>query len=217
MKIMKIVFRDLDLEVTDTPKLRGSIASKFPDLSLLHHHMGEDKFLYHYPRIQYKVVDGVPMIIGFKEGIDILKKIYCDIGELKIGHINTTNLQSEISIDVAEQSFGESKNLVEYYFVTPWMALNQKNHKLFVTSAREKNDKLLNSILIGNVLSLSKSVGYRVKSQIYTKLSLVQEKATLKNNEMLTFRGRFTINFNIPDYLGIGKSVSRGFGTIKKS
>ena len=31
------------------------------------------------------------------------------------------------------------------------------------------------------------------------------------------FVGKFKVNFKIPDYLGLGKSVSRGFGTIKKS
>jgi hypothetical protein len=30
------------------------------------------------------------------------------------------------------------------------------------------------------------------------------------------FLGTFSINFEIPDYWGIGKSVSRGFGTVKK-
>lgn len=33
---------------------------------------------------------------------------------------------------------------------------------------------------------------------------------------MLGFLGRFSVNFDIPDYWGIGKSVRRGFGTVKK-
>jgi hypothetical protein len=32
---------------------------------------------------------------------------------------------------------------------------------------------------------------------------------------MLGFLGTFSMNFEIPDYWGIGKSVSRGFGTVK--
>jgi len=31
------------------------------------------------------------------------------------------------------------------------------------------------------------------------------------------FLGTFSVNFEIPDYWGIGKSVSRGFGTVKKT
>ncbi|MCD6152972.1 MAG: hypothetical protein J7J07_03575, partial [Syntrophobacterales bacterium] len=32
---------------------------------------------------------------------------------------------------------------------------------------------------------------------------------------MLGFLGAFSVNFEIPDYWGIGKSVSRGFGTVR--
>ena len=33
---------------------------------------------------------------------------------------------------------------------------------------------------------------------------------------MIGFFGTFQVNFNLPDYIGLGKSISRGFGTIKK-
>lgn len=33
---------------------------------------------------------------------------------------------------------------------------------------------------------------------------------------MLVFLECFPVNFEISDYWGIGKSVSRGFGTVKK-
>ncbi|MBW2005424.1 MAG: hypothetical protein JRI72_12640, partial [Deltaproteobacteria bacterium] len=31
------------------------------------------------------------------------------------------------------------------------------------------------------------------------------------------FYSAFSVNFEIPDYWGIGKSVSRGFGTVKRA
>jgi len=36
----------------------------------------------------------------------------------------------------------------------------------------------------------------------------------LKKVEMAAFTGSFVTNFTIPDYFGLGKSISRGFGTI---
>jgi len=36
------------------------------------------------------------------------------------------------------------------------------------------------------------------------------------NTPMLSFLGTFSVNFEISDYWGIGKSVSRGFGTVKR-
>ncbi|MDD3175568.1 MAG: CRISPR-associated endonuclease Cas6 [Candidatus Nanoarchaeia archaeon] len=34
--------------------------------------------------------------------------------------------------------------------------------------------------------------------------------------EILAFKGDFKINFILPDYIGLGKSVSRGYGNVRK-
>jgi hypothetical protein len=33
---------------------------------------------------------------------------------------------------------------------------------------------------------------------------------------MTGFKGTFSVNFELPDYIGLGKSASRGFGAIIK-
>lgn len=216
MKLMKIVFSDLDLKLRDTPKLRGAVASKFPGYSLLHHHIEKNRFIYQYPRIQYKIINDRPLIIGIEEGIDVLERIYGQLGELQLGPCET-ELHSEVRIDVVDQLFGDCEDLVEYRFVTPWLALNQKNYERFATGNKESNDKLLKSILIGNILSLAKSLGYKIENRVYAKPRLTGSRVNFKNKSMITFFGSFVVNFHIPDYLGLGKSVSRGFGTVVRN
>ena len=215
MKVMKIFFSDLDLKVRDTPKLRGAVASKFPGYSLLHHHVEKNRFIYQYPRIQYKIINDRPLIIGIEEGIDVLERIYGQLGELQLGACET-ELHSEVRIDVVDQLFGDCEDLVEYRFVTPWLALNQKNYQRFARGNKESNNELLKSILIGNILSLAKSLGYKIENRIYAKLRLTSSRVNFKNKSMITFVGSFVVNFHIPDYLGLAKSVSRGFGTVKR-
>ena len=215
MKVMNISYTDLDLKARDTPKLRGAVASKFPGYLLLHHHIEEDRLLYQYPRIQYKIINGCAMIIGVEEGIDVLKNIYNKLGEVRLD-FTETEFNQEIKIKVANWLFGDCDDLVEYRFITPWMALNQKNYKRFMRGSKESNDKLLKSTLTGNILSLAKSLGYKIKARIYVRPKLSISKVNFKSNSMITFRGNFIVNFHIPDYLGIGKSVSRGFGTVKR-
>ena len=66
-------------------------------------------------------------------------------------------------------------------------------------------------------MSLSKSLGYVVTEQIKIEsLNLKETDCFLKGTPMLGFLGTFSVNFEIPDYWGIGKSVSRGFGTVVK-
>jgi len=45
---------------------------------------------------------------------------------------------------------------------------------------------------------------------------LKEIKVNLKGKSMTAFTGIFKTNFYLPDYLGIGKSVSRGFESIRR-
>jgi len=57
---------------------------------------------------------------------------------------------------------------------------------------------------------------YTMGLYVVESLSLQEHKTLLKSTPMLGFLGTFSVNFEIPDYWGIGKSVSRGFGTVKR-
>lgn len=45
---------------------------------------------------------------------------------------------------------------------------------------------------------------------------IVKNTHQVEITPMLGFLGTFSVNFEIPDYRGTGKSVSRGVGTVKR-
>jgi len=63
---------------------------------------------------------------------------------------------------------------------------------------------------------MSKGLKYTVDKEIKLDTRLRQVRSSYKRREIIAFRGDFVVNFNIPDLFGIGKSVSRGFGTVKR-
>jgi len=194
-------------------KLRGFFATKFNEYILLHQHKG-DKFVYRYPLIQYKMIDKNPIIIGINEGAEVLKEIYNKSEYLKLGNSKYKLFGMELKF--REQEFGISESPINYSFLTPWFALNQDNFKEFVKlTFKEQQDKL-KKLLAGNLLSMSKTLGYTVKETIVVETKLRKTRSSLKRTEIMVFKGEFQVNFNIPGLLGIGKSVSRGFGTIKR-
>jgi len=195
--------------------LRGYFARKFPQYTLLHHHIDNKGFLYKYPLVQYKVARKKPMIIVIKEGIEMFQEIYNQIKELTLG--NDTYKVVEKNIIIKEQDFGITDNSVNYQFLTPYLALNQENYEKYQrTEDRKQKIEMLSKILIGNILSISKSLSYVVLDEIKVKTKLRQVKTKLKDVPFTGFLGEFDVNFNLPDYIGLGKSVSRGFGTIVK-
>lgn len=198
----------------DIPKIRGYFGSRFPQYIQLHHHIEANKFIYAYPLVQYKVLNYTPTIIGINEGAAVLKKIQHQVNELKIGE--TIIPVTEKSITVTEQIFGLDEQLHFYKFITPWLGLNQKNYQLYRAADNDNRLQLLNRILIGNLLALSKAFGYTVPDQIMISSDTQLKMTKLKGTGMTGFRGLFATNFIIPDLLGVGKSVSRGFGTVKQ-
>jgi len=194
-------------------KLRGFFATKFNEYVLLHQHHG-DKFIYSYPLIQYKILNKTPTIIGINEGIDVLKEIYDGYDSIKLGDSEYKIFERGISIK--EHEFGTSEKFQKYHFLTPWFALSQKNFEEYMKLDLEKRKEKLRKIMIGNIISMSKGLKYTVDKEIKLDTKLRQVHSSFKGREIIAFKGEFIVNFNIPDLFGIGKSVSRGFGTVKK-
>lgn len=195
-------------------ELRGFFATRFNEYTELHQHHA-DKFIYRYPVVQYKIIRGVPKVIGINEGAEVLRQIYDEYQEIRLG-ANTYQVV-ERSISMREEEFGISDTVRFYEFETPWFALNQENsHTFYELKSNEERDKFLRKTLTGNIISMSKSLHYQVPDRIVCDLSVTMRKDHLKDVSVMTFMGTFKTNFIIPDFLGLGKSVSRGFGTVRQ-
>lgn len=195
-------------------QLRGFFASKFNEYTLLHQH-NTDKFIYAYPLVQYKMIHKVPTVIGINEGANVLSEIYDKYNEIRLNNDVYEIVEREISYK--KEQFGISDKFYTYKFETPWFALNQENFTdRYQRMGSEEQKELLRKTLVGNILSMSKSLGYSVPSQIKCEPNLQPGIGSMKGVKIATFKGEFMVNFLIPDYFGLGKSVSRGFGTVKR-
>ena len=213
IKLVKVFYGNLNLKQRDSEKIRGYLLNKYIDNDLMHNH-NEEKFIYRYPRVQYKVIDNKPVLIGIEEAVDLISKIGIIEDEINIEGIkfdvSTKNIVKEdLNIEVLN-------DYVEYDFLTPWIAINQKNISKYKNSNKFEREEILEKILIGNILSMSKSLGVFIDKKIYCKVNLEEIKVDLKNIKYIAFKGSFSVNINLVNYLGVGKAVSKGFGTIKR-
>ncbi|ASW42778.1 MULTISPECIES: CRISPR-associated endonuclease Cas6 [Eubacteriales] len=212
VEICKLTFNNLNLSPRYSEKIRGYLGNKYIDNNLMHNH-DNDKFIYRYPLVQYKVINNKPIIIGINEAAQIIANIGVEEDNIIINGVNYDSLEN--SIIKKTYDFGEAEDYIEYKFETPWIALSQKNNSLYKAANEIKKEDLLKKILIGNIISMSKGFNYTVKEEIKCWINLKETEVNLKGIKHTAFLGNFKVNFYIPDYLGLGKSVSRGFGTIK--
>lgn len=216
VKLIEIKFLSNKIRKRNIPKFRGFLANKYQNYNLIHNHLNNGKFRYSYPQIQFKTIDQHPAIVGIDEGIDVLKKVFLELDNLKIGH--KVHQVNEKSIRIIENDFGSANEYVDYKFISPWMALNQKNYNKFVKMTKFKQQQFLKHLLRENLKTISKGFNYTIPDIETINVDGVfnNTNVNFKNISMLCFYGKFRMNFHIPDFLGIGKQVARGFGMVKR-
>ena len=211
----QIMFPDISLHPHYAHKLRGYFGNLFKEKSpLLHNHYESGELRYAYPLVQYKIIDSVPMLLGINEGAELLIELFLKIKELQLEDEKFPIYSKNITNKITE--IGVSNDLIQYKFKTMWMGLNQNNFSKYINllPGKEK-EEFLNKILIGNILSFCKGINFRLDEQLYAKVKVAEKTSAFKNKRMTVFAGGFLTNAILPDYIGLGKAVSRGFGAIK--
>ncbi len=218
IQICRIRFPEIELQTRDAHKLRGYFGNLFKEHSpLLHNHWENGDFRYRYPVIQYKVIDKTPTLVGIEEGAILLPQLFLKIKEIDIdGRSYPVHAKN---IEVASHTAGFSSTLEEYDFQTLWMALNQQNYQIYskLMDEREKHE-MLNSILIGHILSFFRNMKIELNKEekLFARVDVIEKATNFKDNKMIAFAGKFVVNALLPDWIGLGKSSARGFGTIKR-
>ena len=204
---------DLSLSEEDSYLFRGYIANRFSQYDIVHNHSSNTgKLLYRYPLLQYKVLHQRAVIISVGPvALRVFKEIFAQIDELIIGRHRLTI--RDRAWEITREPFGIAELTRHYRFLSPWMALNQKNFAKYKQLDPQGKQDLLSHCLVGNLLSMSTSLRYRVLDKIRVRHRLSEKSVLLKGQNMLGFVGTFAVNFHIPDFLGLGKSCSRGFGS----
>ncbi len=196
--------------------LRGFFANSFSEV-LFHNHIGDGKYRYGYPLIQYKIIDGKPTVVGLNEGANLICHYFLDIDKLILRDEVFTEFEKTLFVDEIEMVF-ESTLKYTYRFLTPWMALNQQNYNIYSEGEDKPNfdkNEFLQRLLVGNILSYAKATGCWLDSQVFVLPILKSIPVKFKNQQMIGFGGEFHSNLKLPELIGLGNSTARGFGTIR--
>ena len=210
---MRVSYPDIQVPQWQGRRLRGFFGSNQDAGSLLHNHE-KDGVAYRYPLVQYKVIHGTPTIVAIEDGISA---VYPLVMERETLHLGDQEYDcGKIVFDLHKDIIGDRKDARSYRFLSPWFALNQGNYRTYQASSQEERTLLLEKILVGNVLSLAKGLGITVETQLYASCQLRSGTVQFKGETVTSFWGTFRINYDLPELCGIGKSISRGFGTVSQ-
>lgn len=214
-KLLTLTFPHLQLAQRDAPKLRGYFADAFgQDSVLFHNHTEEGGFRYAYPLIQYKVLGGVPSVMGVNEGAEDLLAAFMDLHELELEGVKVPINAKELTMDNSPAGVGSTLN--EYRFVTPYFPFTQQNYQEFRALPPAEEPGRLNELVRNHLIQALRGVGVEVTpaTPLLVSARLRPVRVNFKNQRMQMYLGHFTANVDFPSGLGIGKSTARGFGTV---
>jgi len=197
---------------------RGAIIEKVGrQHHLFHQHCTKDKLIYRYPLIQYKRIQKHPGILCLGEGVDEIHKLF----GLNNWAINLKGKTVDLSVDVLTLNsfeFGISQRTYSYKLVN-WIGLNEKNYQSYqkATGLKERLE-ILERVLIGNILSMAKGLNWHINERVEVAVQKISrtKSVTHKNTSLISFDLELLSNVKLPDYIGLGKSVSHGFGIVIK-
>ncbi|MGD9489451.1 MAG: CRISPR-associated endonuclease Cas6 [Calditrichaceae bacterium] len=217
VRTIRLTFPVDSFTPADIPRLRAFLARQFPDYHEFHNHTGNGGFRWVYPEIQFKFIKGVPCIVGYGPAIDILAGAFMKIQRIEINHKIIE--VPERSIEFNQYELGMSPKFIRYRFSSPWMALNEENYRKYNRLDPIEQESMLNRILWGNIRTLAHAFDYWIEDQDALRVSghFKMKTQKFKGTVMSTFMGEFIANFFLPDDLGLGKQVARGYGAIRKA
>jgi len=213
--VLTIQFQN-EISWSEIPFLRGAVIQALHGQAnvLYHNHTG-DSYRYAYPLIQYKRIRNKAAIFCLKEGTEA-------IGEF-LSEGNFSCLLGDRSVEMEIEKVLSRKHTVQAwdslfrYRIRRWLPLNAENYRKY-GEIDECAGKIsfLENILIANLLSFAKGIGIHIESKIQCKLSSLSEpyQVTNKHVKLMAFDAEFKTNMSLPDYVGIGKNASIGYGVV---
>lgn len=218
MKKIRILNVSFDTEIAkhEIPAFRGAIVDKVGRENVLfHNHISNNEFRYKYPLIQYKTSRGNPAIMCIDYGVDEIHKFF----ENKNWDINISGRKLEMKINQLKMNQFTMQVWDKRfdYQIRNWIALNTENYRKYqeLTSLAEQLN-MLESILKANILSFAKGIDWHVDRDIEVGITnlVSQRPVRLKKQKVIGFNLDFSTNVFLPNGIGLGKSVSLGFGKV---
>ena len=195
---------------------RGAIINAVDNSDVLfHNHTDGDGFRYAYPLIQYKRINRKAAITCIGEGTEAIGKFFSSCNfDVVLGNRNMT---LEVESVRAHKTLVQVWDSVFTYHLRKWLPLNQENYRKYeALDSIVERYTFLERLLTGNILSFAKSMGVYFDKQVECKITSADEPRIVnyKGVQMMSFDVEFKSNVSLPDYIGLGKGVSLGFGTV---
>lgn len=186
---------------------------------LFHNHSGdEQKVIYRYPLIQYKLLnEGHAGIVCLEEGTNDIHQLFqVQNLDLRIGRKQQVFKVMDMQLRYYDLSLTDE---LTAYRITNYLPFNQQRYARWqsLEGDEEARAELLTATLRGNILAFAKGLNWWIDGRVQVSLEQLSlpRVVRFKGQQLLAFDLNFSTNVNLPLWIGLGKGGSIGHGTIE--
>lgn len=217
-KINTFILRfSAEITLREVPLLRGAVIHAVQGANILFHNHVGTRLRYAYPLVQYKRIGGKAAIVFVGEGVSVIADYFR--GNPLDVMLGDRSVHMEVEHADASTTTVALWNDTFRYTLRKYLPLNKHNY-----GAYERVDgivercTILERSLTGNILSFAKGIDLHIDAPLQVKITHLSEPAiyVYKGVKMMGFDLEFVTNITLPDYIGLGKGTSLGFGMVKR-
>lgn len=171
---------------------------------------------YEYPVIQFRCNDGFASVFAINEGALFIEKIIKKKLPFDITRIERDSFQLK----------KVTKNHTKFYHLFRWIPLDERyfsgisdsdgSFKLWNELFMDEKVKLLENILVSNIIDFAHCVGWQISKNKSLRIRLhdIQHINPVKlyGSSVIAFDVTYAANLELPDHLGLGRGKSMGYG-----
>jgi len=216
IRLLQVIF-NLKINFSEIPFFRGAIIKTTRGENNLFHNHSPAGNIYRYPKIQYKLMNDSASLLCIEEGIEGIQDFFSRTDwklqiEKEKKEIRVENIKVHQHRVAVWDSWFE-------YKIHNWLPLNQDNYIKF-KALEELTERIsfLEKIMQSNILSFLQGIDLFVEERIEVKIKSFQSERLMnyKDQQMQAFTLVFRTNVSLPNFIGLGKGSSIGFGVIKE-
>ena len=156
------------------------------------------------------------MIICLGEGVEEAHKFFAQSNwEVNINgqdhSLSISKLEvNQHNIQVWEREFT--------YNIFKWQAINQKDYRAYQQlEGLSDRYRFLDEKLVKNIVAFGLGIGWKTEIPIKAKVVHLRNEKWIryKGQQVLSFDLTFKCNVALPEYIGLGKGVSKGLGVLR--
>lgn len=215
VKVLVVRFSN-EIMREEIPLFRGAIVNAIENADLLfHNHEEGGQLRYSYPLIQYKRINQKAAIVCLGEGTDAIGQFFSSCNfDVALG-------ERQVKLEV--ESVNAYQHLIQIwdseftYHIRRWLPLNKENYEAYCKEeSLAGRYAMLERLLAANILSFAKGMGIHFEGQVVARITQMDDPRLqyYKGVKLMSFDAEFKTNVSLPDYIGLGKGVSLGMGTV---